>query len=122
MSTIFECGEIAHGLSPLDSTLALRHAGRLLLTEARRNISCGTTFAIESTLSGTAQARIMRIAKQQGYHVSVFYFGLGNVEMSEVRVRLRVEEGGHDVPQVGHSATVSAILAKLQQRLSAPGG
>jgi predicted ABC-type ATPase len=40
----------------------------------------------------------MRQAKSQGYKILVIYVALGSPDVNVDRVRLRVSEGGHDVP------------------------
>lgn len=90
--------EIARGLSPLDSSLSQRQAGRLLLDETRRLIGDQVDFALESTLSGKTQAKIIQNARDKHYHISLFYLWLPSAEESEKRVQQRVKEGGHDVP------------------------
>jgi predicted ABC-type ATPase len=90
--------EIARGLSPLDSSLSQRQAGRLLLDETSRLIGEHKDFALESTLSGKTQAKIIESARNHHYHISLFYLWLPSAEESEKRVEQRVREGGHDVP------------------------
>ena len=90
--------EIARGLSPLDSSLSQRKAGRLLLDETRRLIGEYVDFALESTLSGKTQAKIIQSARNHHYHISLYYLWLPSAEESEKRVEQRVHEGGHDVP------------------------
>jgi predicted ABC-type ATPase len=91
--------EIARGLSPLDSALSQQQAGRLLLEESRRLIGSGENFALESTLSGKAQSRIIQSAREQSFRISLFYLWLPSAEESEKRVQQRVKAGGHDVPR-----------------------
>jgi predicted ABC-type ATPase len=90
--------EIARGLSPLDSSLSQRQAGRLLLDETRRLIGEHKDFALESTLSGKTQAKIIESAKDNHYHISIFYLWLPSADESEKRVQQRLSEGGHSVP------------------------
>jgi predicted ABC-type ATPase len=90
--------EIARGLSPLDPSFSQRQAGRLLLDETRRLISGGIDFALESTLSGKTQARIIESARSNRYRISLYYLWLPSAEESEKRVEQRVREGGHSVP------------------------
>jgi predicted ABC-type ATPase len=58
--------EIARGLSPIDPSLAAFKAGRLLIEEARDLIASGSSFAIESTLSGRTYLSMIREAKKRG--------------------------------------------------------
>jgi predicted kinase len=55
---------IAKGLSPVNPALAAFAAGRRLLEEASGLIEAGSSFAIESTLSGKTYVKLLREAKR----------------------------------------------------------
>jgi predicted ABC-type ATPase len=90
--------EIARGLSPLDPSLVAFKAGRLVIEEARSLISAGSSFALESTLSGKTYVAMLREARERGFRVVVHYVVIGSAAQAVERVRLRVKLGGHDVP------------------------
>jgi predicted ABC-type ATPase len=92
--------EIARGLSPLDPSFCAFRAGRLLLEEARALIAAKGSFALESTLSGTAQVALIREAKACGYRILLHYLVINSATQAVDRVALRVKLGGHDVPEV----------------------
>jgi predicted ABC-type ATPase len=58
--------EIARGLSPLDPSLSAFKAGRLVLEEARSLIASGSSFGLESTLSGKTYVAMLREAPLSG--------------------------------------------------------
>jgi predicted ABC-type ATPase len=89
--------EIARGLSPLDTSLSQQKAGRLLIEEVHRLIEAKQSFALESTLSGKAQAKWIEAAAANGFSVHLHYLWLPSAEESHQRVQQRVREGGHDV-------------------------
>lgn len=91
--------EIARGLSPLDPTLSAFRAGRLLLEEARTLMRAGTSFAIESTLSGRTYLALIREAKERGYRFLLHYIVISSGTQAVARVALRVRLGGHHVPE-----------------------
>jgi len=91
--------EIARGLSPLDPSLSAFRAGRLLLEEARVLIESKTAFAIESTLSGKTHIALIRQAKARGYRIVLHYIVIGSAAEAVARVALRVQLGGHHVPE-----------------------
>ena len=41
----------------------------------------------------------MQAAKEAGYEVTLIFIGVETVETSKDRVRTRVEDGGHDIPE-----------------------
>lgn len=90
---------IAKGLSPTNPTLVAFSAGRRLIEEARSLIESGTSFAIESTLSGKTYVKLLREAKQRGYRFVLHYILIDSANQAVQRVRLRVLTGGHHVPE-----------------------
>ena len=91
--------EVARGLSPFDVSQSRFKAGRLLLTEARTLISGGSSFALESTLSGKTHVALLKAAREQGYRILLHYVMIGSADQAIERVRLRVRTGGHHVPE-----------------------
>ena len=57
------------------------------------------SFAFETTLSGRGHARSILRWRARGYRVKLFFLRLPTPEMALARVRRRVAEGGHDVPE-----------------------
>ncbi len=56
------------------------------------------SFTVETTLSGRTYLRMMALAHQLGYLITLIYIGTTSVEINIDRVRQRVLKGGHDVP------------------------
>jgi len=90
--------EIARGLSPLDPTLSAFRAGRILIEETKTLLKAGTSFALESTLSGKTYVALLRTAKERGYRIVLHYILIGSGDQAVSRVALRVTHGGHHVP------------------------
>jgi len=90
---------IAKGLSPFAPELAAIHAGKLMLSEIDKCVSNGNSFAIETTLSGLSYQRKISDWKLKGYEIILYYFTLPSVDMAIERVKLRVSEGGHNIPE-----------------------
>ncbi len=90
---------IAKGLSPFQpGTVAIR-AGRLMLGQIHEHAGKGESFAFETTLSGRSYARWIPRWQKQEYQVKLFFLRLPTPEMAITRVRQRVREGGHNVPE-----------------------
>ncbi|MDR0996876.1 MAG: zeta toxin family protein [Zoogloeaceae bacterium] len=89
---------IAAGLAPFAPETAAIRAGRLMLEEIRRATEQGESFAFETTLSGLIWLRHIRRWRAAGYHVSLYFLALPNVETAIARVAERVRQGGHDIP------------------------
>lgn len=86
--------EITKGLSPFQPDKVSFEAGRIndLLRENK-------TFAFETTLSTRSYKNKILKAKEQGYNITLLFFWLNNIELAKERVKTRVEEGGHNIPQ-----------------------
>ena len=50
-------------------------------------------------LSGVACARRIANWRNAGYHVKLIFLNLPSVDIALARIRARVEQGGHDVPE-----------------------
>jgi predicted ABC-type ATPase len=90
--------EIARGLSPFDPGSVALKAGRLLLAEIDGCISSGLSFGLESTLSGHAQAAILKKTKTAGFEIEIHYLWLPSPSLAVRRVAQRVRKGGHHIP------------------------
>ena len=90
---------IAVGLSPFRPDLTALRAGRLMLSMIRDYVRRGESFAFETTLSGRSYARLIPHWREQGYSVELFFLRLSRPEIAIARVKQRVAEGGHDVPE-----------------------
>ena len=90
--------EIAKGLSPLDPSLVAFRAGRLLLEEVETLVKARASFAIESTLSGRTYLALIRRLRESGYRFVLHYLTVPSPAQAIQRVSLRVELGGHHVP------------------------
>jgi predicted ABC-type ATPase len=89
---------IAAGLSPFQPEGALIKAGRLMLEEIKAHVRRGDSFAFETTLSGRTYLQMIRDWRKQGYQIKLFYLSLANPEEALVRIKSRVAQGGHNIP------------------------
>jgi hypothetical protein len=90
---------IAAGISPFAPDLAARRAGRLMLEEIDRYSAVGESFAFETTLAGKGYAHRIDTWRKKGYGVKLIFLRLLSVTDAIERVRLRVSQGGHGVPE-----------------------
>jgi predicted ABC-type ATPase len=90
---------IAGGLSPFDPSRAAIHAGRIMLEEIHSLSEGRKDFGFETTLSGRTQIDLLRRLKQRGYRIHIFFLWIPNSELALERIKSRVEEGGHDIPE-----------------------
>jgi predicted ABC-type ATPase len=74
-------------------------AGSTALEQRKSLLAANASFAIETTLTGRSEFRLMQAAKAKGYKINLVYFGLANANQSKRRVATRVDLGGHDVAE-----------------------
>ena len=59
----------------------------------------GVDFALETTLSGVWLRPHILEWQRMGYMVKLYYIRFSNADLSVARVRNRVENGGHNIPE-----------------------
>ncbi len=90
---------IAQGMAPFSPETAAFRAGKLMLAEIDLLAQRRADFGFETTLSGRSYLRLIRRLKKQGYAVHFFFLWLSSVDLALSRIKGRVSEGGHDVPE-----------------------
>jgi len=63
------------------------------------SIAVHQTIGVETVLSTPKYRRLVAEAKQRGFAFRLIFVMLESVELNVQRVRIRVEKGGHDVPE-----------------------
>lgn len=59
----------------------------------------GQSFATETVFSHPSKLEIIKSARALGYMVVVLHVGVETADLSVARVKGRLQEGGHDVPE-----------------------
>lgn len=90
---------IAQGVSPFAAEAVAFRAGRLMLEEIELYAGRGESFGFETTLSRRSYVSIIHQLQRRGYKVHFFFLWVPTVHLALTRVRARVLEGGHDVPE-----------------------
>lgn len=90
--------EIAKGISPFQPEKSTYAAGKIMSRRIDELMEQEKNFAIETTLSAITYLQKIKNAQEKGYYVTLIYFWLQSVELAKMRVRLRVQEGGHSIP------------------------
>jgi predicted ABC-type ATPase len=91
--------EIAKGLSPFNPNEVAIKAGRLMLSRINELLDKGVDFAFETTLATRSYVNTVKKAQKSGYLVTILYFWLNSPELAIERVKIRVLEGGHNIPE-----------------------
>lgn len=74
-------------------------AGKIVLKRLEELLNNGKSFAIETTLSGKNHIKIIQKAKELNYQVFLVYSYLDNPTLCENRIKIRVLNGGHNIPK-----------------------
>jgi len=90
---------IASGLSPFAPERAAIHAGRLMLEQIHSLTERGLDFGFETTLSGKTYVKLLQEMKRRGYFIHIFFLWIADVELALERIKLRVRNGGHHIPE-----------------------
>lgn len=91
--------EIARGISPFQPEKVAIEAGRIMLSRIHELIEKGEDFAFETTLATKSYLGFIEKARQKGYFVSLLFFWLESPELAMERVKSRVMDGGHSIPE-----------------------
>ena len=91
--------DIAREISPDAIDKVPITAGKIYFNRLNEYFNKNISFAVESTLSGNNIFRIISRAKQQNYKIILIYTFLKNCSICIERVKNRVKNGGHNVPE-----------------------
>lgn len=90
--------EIAKGLSPFQPEKVSIEAGKIMLRRIKELLFQHKDFAFETTLSTRSFVGLIKQAKELGYRINLIYLWLDSVQLAIERVKMRVSEGGHNIP------------------------
>jgi predicted ABC-type ATPase len=91
--------EIARGLSPLNPSAAASAAGRIMKERIDHLIENCQNFAFETTAAGVTRRLTMQKCRDAGYATGIVFLYLSSPALATERVKLRVSQGGHDIPE-----------------------
>ena len=89
---------IARGLSAFNVEAMAIKAGRIMLQHLHELAAAKEDFAFETTLASKTFARWIAQLKANGYRFHLIYLWLSSAEVAINRVKSRVAEGGHSIP------------------------
>ncbi|MEG0189353.1 zeta toxin family protein [Algoriella sp.] len=90
--------EIAKGLSPFQPEKVAFEAGRIMLNRIDELFKNQENFAFETTLATKIYKQKIKFAKENDYNTTLLFFWLRNSDLAKERVKIRVKEGGHNIP------------------------
>jgi predicted ABC-type ATPase len=117
--TFINADLIAEGLSPFKPESMVVEASRLMLDHVRQMVTRREDFAVETTFAGRAYLRMIREWQTLGYQVEVMFLRLPSADLAVERVRQRVVQGGHNIPEPDIRRRFDRGLVNLHQRYRA---
>lgn len=90
---------LARACSPFDPNAGVLRVGRTVLERIAEFTNARTDFAFETTLSGRADVPLLRRVKKAGFRLHLLYLWIPSPELALLRIRYRVQRGGHNVPE-----------------------
>lgn len=114
MNEFVNADKIAAGLSPYNVESQSIAAGRLMLKRIHDLIDKQSNLIFESTLATKGFTKILKQAKQDGYHTSLIYLWLPNAAFAKKRVAHRVSKGGHNIPNKDVERRYSRSIENLK--------
>jgi predicted ABC-type ATPase len=90
--------EIAKGLSPFNPESVAIESGRIMVNRINELLKKNKDFSFETTLSSKSYSKKIQEAKSKGYRVTLLFFWLQTIDLAIERVKIRVKEGGHNIP------------------------
>jgi predicted ABC-type ATPase len=90
---------IARGLSAFEPENVAISAGRIMLTRLKELAAARESFAFETTLASRSFAPWIAGLRKEGYRFHLVYIWLRSPDIAVGRVAVRVQMGGHHVPE-----------------------
>lgn len=81
------------------SSDAQRRASKISIEKIQNYMREGISFNQETTLAGRTIKKQIREMKKQGYQIYLYYVGVSEPKIAVERVKYRVTQGGHGIPE-----------------------
>jgi predicted ABC-type ATPase len=108
---------VARDINPSNHSAAAIEAGRQVSMRIRGYLLCGTSFAVETTLSGRSIMTLMADARARGYEIHLAFIALDSPDESIARIQTRADRGGHFIPDIDVKRRYTRSLANLAEAI-----
>ena len=115
--TVVDPDAIARMIDAAEPSRAAIRAARRAIITCRALIRQRASFIVESTLAGHGAMSLMAAAKLVSYRTLLIHVALGEPELHIDRVRLRVAQGGHDIPDADIRRRYFRSLSRAPQAI-----
>jgi predicted ABC-type ATPase len=93
------------------------HASVLSDFLRRKALAAGRSFTFETVMSAPDKVRLLEEARRRGFRTYLYFIATEDPEINIQRVKNRVADGGHDVPETKIVARYHRSLALLPEAL-----
>ena len=107
--------EIVRSIGVWDNPSDVMKAGKIAAREIKHYLAEGISFNQETTLCGRSILQNIKLAKEKGFFIEVFYVGLESAEIAKNRVKHRVLNGGHGVSEQDIERRYKESLKQLKR-------
>ena len=90
---------IANEIDPEQPEAASYHAAEFAAQQRKQAIRDQQNFCFETVFSHPSKIDLLAQAKAAGYEINLVVIYLSHTELNKARVKQRVSEGGHGVPE-----------------------
>ena len=91
--------EIVRSFGSWNSTKDIFRAGKIAVRSIKQYFSERISFNQETTLCGNSIVENIMKARELGYRIELYYVGLDSADLAVERVKNRVLNGGHGIPE-----------------------
>lgn len=110
--------EIVREFGKWDNPIDVMKAGKIAIKKINDLFDADVTFNQETTLCGNSILKNIRKAKSKDYYVEIHYVGVDSVDIAKQRVKLRVEKGGHGIPELDIERRYNETFENLKRVLN----
>ena len=91
--------EILRSFGDWTNPVEVMTAGKIAVKQIQQYFQEGISFNQETTLCGKSILNNIKKAKKDGYLIELHYVGVENAAIAKERVRKRIQQGGHGIPE-----------------------
>ena len=90
--------EIVREISKWNSEIDQVKAAKIAIGLRNECMEKGNSFNEETTLTGKTILKLIDKVREKNYKLHLFYVGVGSPDISKERIKKRVADGGHHIP------------------------
>ncbi len=110
--------DFARAIEPLFPDRVEIEAARAVLRQRSQLLAARLDFAIETTLSGHGELRLLQQARSAGYEIGLVYIATEDLRTNLIRIERRREEQNRHVPAVAVRRRFKRSLAQLSEAVA----